>query len=229
MFRSLFASFVAIALLEMTATAQSSPILIDFGPTSTATPAPGAGEDFWNNLTSINPDTPIALRDSQNAATLVTLGVTDTFQGTNPTGSTSVPGYPASASRDSFYGQDGTNPTAALKLTGLDPTLQYDLTFLASRVNVSPADDRTTAFTVQGVAAPVTVFLNATNNVDTRVTAPLVVPTASGELTISLQKGPTNNSVQGFYYLNTLAIDVPEPGSMGLMGLGTLLVAARRR
>jgi predicted esterase len=177
-------------------------ILVDFGPSTTTT----TGTDdihTWNNLTSHALNAAITLVDAANAATGVTLTVTDGFTGNQSTGTTSPTVYVADATRDSFYYDN--NKTPQLKLTGLDPATAYHFKFFGSRIT-SDSLVRSTRFTLQGTGAAVNVVNDATNNTGTTITANSILPTNAGEITIDLAKDTTNNTSTGVGYLGTLEI-----------------------
>ena len=180
--------------------------------------------------------------DTTGAATGVSLTVTSAtgfneinFNG----GGTSSPGAPASdyfegqTTNDALFGHTGTfyvdGPRALIEYTiaGLNPALTYDFTFYASRGTVS--DNREAQYDVAGVNAGL-ALLDAGNNVSNVAQVLGIAPTAAGELTMTIQPGPNNTNSTGFFYLGGLDINpVPEPASLCLMGLGGLLIAARRR
>jgi hypothetical protein len=177
-------------------------VLVDFGPSATTTT--GADDtNTWNNLTSHALNASLALVDVTNAATGLTLTVTDGFTGNQSTGTTSPTVYVADATRDSFYYDN--NKTPQLKLTGLDSATVYHFKFFGSRMT-SDSLVRSTRYTLQGTGAAVNVVNNATNNTGTTVAASSILPTTAGEITIDLAKDTTNNTSTGVGYIATLEI-----------------------
>jgi hypothetical protein len=83
----------------------------------------------------------------------------------------------------------------------------YDFTFYASRLGVT--DNRETGYTVTGFNSGF-IALNAAANVDKSVTLTDMVPTAAGEITISLAPTAANNNANHFTYLGVLKIE-PTP------------------
>ncbi len=88
-----------------------------------------------------------------------------------------------------------TSDSAALELTGLDPDLLYNFTFLASKAGF---DDGETAFYINGEK----VTLDASRNTDNTVSLNGIAPDAQGNVTISITK--SGSSAKG--YLNALVI-----------------------
>ena len=92
-----------------------------------------------------------------------------------------------------------SNAQEDLKLSGLDVSLRYDLTFFASY------DDAATRLTEYTVGAE-TVSLEPAFNVNNTVTIFGAIPNASGEIIIEVKKGP--GSLGG--YINAMVIQ-PTP------------------
>ena len=199
---------------------QADGLLFDFGADATPTDTSPTGEpSYWNNVTSAGTADdgfiPNLLTDD-GAFTEVSIQMLARFNGSNENGTTTNPGYPASATRDSLFGNTELfssleNIFPRFKLIGLASGETYTLTFYASRTGVG--DNRETRYTVTG-ASEGTYDLNAANNVSDTVTAENVVPDASGEITIGLTPGPNNNNGNHFTYLGVLVI---EPASGGKM------------
>lgn len=190
-------------------------LLFDFGGASTTSygPAPNDPFNFWNNVTTAvgSSDTGrlTNLVTTINAPTTVGLVMVRRFNGVNENGTASSLFLPANATSDSLYGNTETfgglaNIFPSFKLVGLKPDRLYDLTFYASRLGVS--DNRETGYTIAGDTAHFAV-LNIANNVTNTVKVAGVVPTASGEITISLAPTPNNNNANHFTYLGVLRVD----------------------
>ncbi len=193
---------------------ETQAILVDFGGSTTtefgATPDdPG---NYWNNLT--DPAGGIAqLVTVQNSPSQASLVMVRRFNGANLNGATSGVAFPIDATRDSFFGNTElfggfSNIFPCFKITGLDPSQEYDLLFYASRTGVS--DNRETLYTVEGTKTN-TAVLNAANNLTNTATLTGLAPSSSGEITISLSPGPRNNNTSHFTYLGILRIGPTVP------------------
>ncbi len=181
---------------------------IDFGNASTATPG------NWNNViaTSLNQEgISVNLITNSGAATGINLLIDDSFDLVNTAGTTSpnaaLP-FPASSTRDSFFGEavafnGNINATGGFTLSGLDVNKFYTFNIFSSRTGVS--DNRETQFTVTGVSTEVTA-LNASNNTSLTTYVMNMKPDAAGKITFKAEKGPNNNNSNGFYYLNALEL-----------------------
>lgn len=207
----------------------------DLGDATTA--SPGYVNDIVYNAQNV----PNVI-DTTGAATGVSLTITSATgwnsNGPNRNGPL-VPTAPASdyfdgeTTRDAMFGHTVTfnglapRPLVEYTIAGLDPALTYDFTFYASRGAVT--DNREAQYDVVGDNAGV-ALLDAGNNVGNIAQVLGISPTAAGVVIMTIQPGPNNNNSSGFYYLGGLDINaVPEPASLCLMGLGGLLITARRR
>ncbi|WP_428388354.1 PEP-CTERM sorting domain-containing protein [Mucisphaera sp.] len=216
------------------ALAADTTLLFDFGRTNLQT-SPG-----WNNVV---PATTVlfATFDSNNNLTPVGFEITDTFFQIGEPSSlgTTTPGgaaasYPGTATDDYFFGHVAAfagaepNPLGQFKLFNLDAGNTYDFTFFASRTGVG--DIRDAKYTVKG-AASASVVLDAANNTDQVAVISGISPDGNGEIFIDVEPGPNNSNTVGFYYLGTLEVGInaiPEPASIGLLGLGALALLRRR-
>ncbi len=190
-------------------------LLIDFGDPSTTTTATNDPVRTWNNLTSTVAATSTGslpnLLSTTGTSTGIALQMIRRFNGVNTNGTTTAAIFPASATRDSLYGNTETfnglvNIFPGFKFTGLNPALAYSLTFYASRLGV--ADNRTTLYTVTG-ATTVTTTLNAVGNMENVATLANLSPSAAGELSIGLTPAAGNNNANHFTYLNALQLSGP--------------------
>ena len=254
--RRLLASAV-VGLAITAAAADAAVVLIDFGAATTPTVTDALGRR-WNNVDSGNDQSgsPFVLNttdavptDSGYRLTVTNppTGVTNPvgYNGVNengttaPTGDAALRGYPATATRDSLYGNATGAPfgnlnveAVRLVLSNLNPNETYDLDFFASRTGVT--DNRQTQYVVTG-ANSATALLNAANNTGTIAGVDGIVPDQSGQIIIDMTAGPANtNTANKFFYLGVLEINsnaVPEPASITLlsMGGGLALLARRRR
>ncbi len=209
--------------------------LVDFGsdgaPTETEEPSPGAS---WNNVTSdigINPQGRLAdLVTTNGTATGAALQMIARFNGANLNGSTTATVFPTSATRDSLFGNTAAfsgleNIFPSFKLTGLSTSNRYAFHFYGSRTGVT--DHRETRYTVTG-ATTAFADLDAANNVDRTATVHGMVPSAAGEIVVTLGPGPNNNNGNRFTYLGALRVEstpIVPPGFLvdfGATGSQTL-------
>ncbi len=201
--------------------------LIDFGGASTTEtgPSPDDPDHAWNNVT-----TAVGGSDAGKLLNLVAADgtVTDAglvmirrFNGANENGTTAgnAP-FPTDATRDSLYGNteafngiDHIFPQ--FKLTGLDPAARYNFQLYASRTGV--ADNRTTAYTIEGANTAV-AELNVANNVTNSAAAAGILPTTGGEITISLAPATANNNANHFTYLGVLRVQLDVPPAQTPIG-----------
>jgi hypothetical protein len=190
--------------------------LLDFGPASAVTsngPAPNDPANHWNNVTEAigcSPTGELAgLVTTAKVPTDIRLLMLSRFNGTNENGATTSAAFPATATRDSLYGNTETFAGLAdvfpsFKLANLNRERTYSLTFYASRLGA--ADDRETGYTVTGASAGFAV-LNAANNTDATALVPGIKPDAAGEITVSLAPTTNNNNAYHFTYLGALRVD----------------------
>lgn len=188
--------------------------LFDFG--SSNTPTKDDSENVWNNVTQS-----VGCSDSGVLASLVTtnglateaaLVMLTRFNGANENGTLASTLYPASATRDSLFGNTKAfsgleNIYPSFKLVGLDPLLAYSLTFYGSRLGVG--DFRETGYTVVG-ADSTFAALDAGNNVDDVTTVTGIQPDATGAITISIAPTDNNTNAYEFTYLGVMKVE-PTP------------------
>ncbi len=188
-------------------------LLFDFGGSGTITqvgPAPDDPDNYWNNVTGAGTsDTGemLNLISVYNAQTPIGLAMISRFNGVNTAGTTLSTVFPRNATSDSLYGnteewQSLSNIFPSFKLTGLNPARQYSLTFYASR---NATDRRDTGYTVQGANSGY-AELNPAGNVDETVSVEGIMPTASGEITVSIAPTPNNTEAHHFTYLNVMRL-----------------------
>ena len=183
-------------------------VQVDFGNT------PSLGG--WNNVSD-----PVAgaVPDLINAKGLnsgIALEIDDAFNNINTNGTTtpdSALQLPGTATGDSFFGNTGsfggqTQPTAGLRLHGLDTLKAYSFTLFASRMGVG--DNRETRYVLTGASSD-TLYLDAANNDSLAVSVSGVRPDQTGEIRIDMGPGPNNTNGTGFYYLGALRMTYLVP------------------
>jgi len=213
--------------------------LLDFGAAATTTingPSPDDPLNFWNNITDVigtnSAGQLLNLVTTTNAASDIDFLMVARFNGSNTNGTLASTLFPMDATRDSLFGNSETfggltDILPVFKFAALDPVKTYDFTFYASRGGV--ADNRETLYTVTGISTNSAV-LNVANNIDTTVSLSGISPSPSGEITISLSRGPNNNNANHFTYMGVLRMDaVPEPGVGVILLLGVVGLFSRRR
>ncbi|WP_100613819.1 T9SS type A sorting domain-containing protein [Confluentibacter citreus] len=175
--------------------------LIDFGATSTL--------GNWNNVNdpgTLNSFT--NLIDDDGVTTGEVLTLTDIFGPFASSTGTQTPDgglpFPDTATRDSYYGDDATEPTGGFTLSGLEAGKYYSFTIFASRESVDPLDNREALYTITGDGAAQTATLDARENTANVATILNVQPNIDGEITILVQKGSANDNSDGFYYIGAI-------------------------
>lgn len=191
-------------------------LLIDFGDAAFTSGPAAPASTAWNNVGSVatsNTGSMANLRSTAGVATGLGLQMVSRFNGANESGTTSSTLFPASATRDSLFGNTETfgglsNITPIFKLTGLAVAASYRFTFYASRTGAT--DNRQTRYMLTG-ATSATADLNAANNIDQVATIASIQPDANGAITIALTPGPSNNNMQRFTYLGVLKVEAVNP------------------
>jgi|GEM_PF-415773 len=161
----------------------------------------------------------------------IAVEVISPFRRVSTTGTENSTEFPSQVSHDTLFGHtgnwDGLGPVVPeFKLSGFHSSEVCSLVFYASRTNVS--DIRETLYVVTG-SEEQSVALNASNNINDTAVLDHVIPDASGEITILLQKGPNNSRSEGYVYLGVLEISIydgdPEPSLYPpvILGDGTVI------
>ena len=187
-------------------------ILIDFGADEGTMAGRDDSASRWNDVTpriGSSDDGELAgLRFMSGERSDVRLSMRRRFNGANQSGTTSSKVFPTDATRDSLFGNTerfggiaGVFPSFVL--AGLNPRMEYDLMFYASRGGVS--DNRETDYTVAGMRDEV-VALDPANNTDKYARLERCVPTPEGELSIAIAPGKANDNGNHFTYLGVLQI-----------------------
>lgn len=216
-------AMVMLAAVVAMGTNAGAAILLDVGLGGSLTSTTG-----WNNLSALNSSNN-AMVDSTGAPTPVTFDAAN-WGGANNTGTTAaVSGpsgpYPSTASFDFFFVSPPNTATITFHGLGTDP---LNVTLFASRA--FNAVDRVGVYTLTGAnSASITIDATGANGgigSTTPVTLQNILPTASGDLTLSVAAA----SGSTFAYLNVVEINaVPEPGSLALAGGAGLALLLRRR
>lgn len=141
--------------------------------------------------------------------------IVDDFAGVNNSGTqqpdTSLH-LPASLTGDSFFGHTGmfnggTNPTAAIEISGFFDQDTAKFTLFASRMG---AGNRQTCYTFFGQDT-IEVCLDPNNNIDQIVevtTGPIEIDAnGQGLVRIEMTAGPENDTPEGFFYLGGISIE----------------------
>jgi hypothetical protein len=191
--------------------------VFDFGAVGSPTPTQGSAGVVWNDVTpavGATDDGALSpLLSTNGAATTLGLSMISRFNGANSDGAASSGIFPASATRDSLFGNAEVfgglaDVTPEFELTGLDRRGTYALTFYASRAGVG--DNRQTRYTAAG-AATNSVELSAANNTNEIAVIEGLRPGSNGEIRILLSPGESNNSANHFTYLGVLRLDWVTP------------------
>jgi lysophospholipase L1-like esterase len=205
---------VHLGLLRLSwAPAPSTAALFDLGASAFVTsPSGGTPTVHWNNLTAGQASTPgplTGLVDVNGAPLPFGLVLLQRFNGANENGTSSSTRFPASATRDSLFGNTASfgglsNVFPAFRWVDLKADQRLTLTFFASRTGVN--DNRETRYTVTG-DRQVVVDLNAANNLHDVAVVTDLAPDAQGHITVRLSPGPRNTNTQRFTYLGVLRLD----------------------
>ena len=186
---------------------------LDFGNSTYST----AGN--WNNvIVSSQNQTGVILNliDDSGVDTGIVFNLTDSFDHINTNGTTSPNGslpFPASASRDSFFGatdpgfNGNVNPTGGFTLSNLNPNKYYSFSVFSSRSGVS--DNRETLYTVNGSTTNFAA-LDCANNTTNTADILNIQPNGSGEITFQAEPGTNNTNSFGFYYLGAIQLVISD-------------------
>ncbi len=228
------------AVLLLVAPSAAESMQFDFGRTTLQSPF-NPGTDGWNNVVPATTSLFGIFDKNGDLVPGVSLEITDTFFQTgepstagseNPVGDAA--GYPVSATDDYFFGHvtgfagADPNPYGEVTLSGLDPSQAYDFTFFSSRQTVT--DVRDTQFEVTGANSGMGIAETSNNNSEV-VNINGIFPNANNEIVVGVRGGPNNDNGVGFFYINLMEVSpaIPEPASAGLVLLGGLIVATKRR
>ena len=180
-------------------------VKLNFGADRTGDPA-------WNDIMP-SQRTYLSIVDSNMNPTGILVTFTGEFGGSNKNGAaytTTRMLMPADVSQSALWGYaagkfggSGPRQSATLRLSHLNPELEYEFTIFSSRDKSQ--DLRQTSFILQGEDTWADALQSA-NNASETVTIKDVRPTADGQLTLTVMPGSSNNSPNLFYYLNAITI-----------------------
>lgn len=219
---------------SMTATT----VLIDFGRSNSVTAGSEAPSPY--NIAAIpgnvsNATTgDVALSDTGTNPTGWTVNVTENGSGNGGRAGSgadvfaypaAVAGFDGDALKDSLFANDGggTNVSMIVTIAGLDDTKTYDLLFYGSRSN---GQNVFQTWSLTEGAGGADVSHNSLNNNATVVDWNGISTNGSGVIAFSIT-GTGDGAAAAINFGQI--IEVPEPSSLALFGLGSLLVARRRR
>lgn len=164
----------------------------------------------WNSITGVTTNN---LKDANNNTTSIGLALQTSWfsvwhEGPQTGNNSGI--YPDAVLKDYYYfGIFGGPETVTAKLTGLNTSLKYNLTFYAGSVWSGAADNGTTTYSTGSQ----TVSLYVQNNTNNTVLLNNVIPASDGTITFTMAKGA--NTPAG--YINALVINsVYDDGSAPL-------------
>ena len=214
-------------------------VLVDLGTSGGVgdpnfTTSPDSNGNHWNNWSTTAPMNNLV--DTAGQQTGIGLSIVTAFSGINDPGGLTAPDplllgdfAISTATRDYFF----TTGSSSFLITGLDSTYLYYLNLFGTRATTI---DRVTRYTALGGNGTFEGLLqtSGTNigsdgaydgNDDTIIRLSGIRPNASGQILVGVQAYSG-----GFGYLGALEIGVlPEPSTMGLLGLGGLAFAGALR
>lgn len=180
-------------------------ILVDLGNEATQ-------DAQWNVLSDPTGGQLINARTTAGGRSTVDLVVTRDFGGVNGVGlANNTLGYPASASRDSFFcgsfddHAQGLQRPAAVTLRGLDPQGRYTVRAFASRAGSDGSLGRLTRYAIGDEVQDVDVADNAGR----QAVFTGLAPSATGELVLDVAVSPAGGA--RFCYLGVVEVEREQP------------------
>lgn len=172
-------------------------------------------QEVWNSINSAKAGyTARHLKNIAGEDTPVQLTITEEFNSINTNGDSVISrdySIPVTVSHSSFFGNskaphdDLLVARSAFELNNLEQNKAYALVFYSSR-NDKKDDNKETQFTVTGRNSK-TATVNSANN-QKLVSINSIKPDKNGTIKVEVTAGPQNNNEKGYYYLNTLIIEV---------------------
>ena len=237
--RKHLALFTSGILSLLSPTAGAATVLIDFGRGaghSLGDNSTSGGVDTYNNIQQ-NPNVDgvttgnVALVDTSGSGAGWSINVTEDgngFGGSSGAGAdvatfpAAVSGFETTALEDTIFA-NGSSASMTVTLTGLDVSKTYDLLFYGSRDNGQNVNAQTWSLT-QGTGGA-NVVHQSENNQTVVVDWDGLSTNGSGVIAFTI-----SGSNNGALALNFgQIIEVPEPSTTALLGLGGLALILRRR
>ena len=227
-----FTGFVSVAAISGRASAAIIDVQFDPGNAGAQSGAAvlGSAGDIWNNLTG-GTGAAVVLNDVTGTATSVKLTWTENFGGLNAAGSPMDAG-----TTNLMQGYGGFNGTT-LAITGLTPSTNYQLALYGA--GDQAAGDQGTKFTIPqtgpSVVGTTTETFAATGDrklsdgAGVAYTLLSASSDASGNMSINIAFNSSHFSTAPVNGLQIASAAVPEPASLGLLGMSAVTLIGRRR
>lgn len=249
---TLMAILVMAAVCLTATSAHAATILVDLSTAATVS-NPAVDGKYWTSFGSGTNSTVTAtdLIDSSNVPTTFDLSITTAsvsaggvsgagFGGTGINGPAGAdPFDEANAITDGLFVNNNNDGTALFEFSGLVANTDYDFSLIGGRASGGKDGGiKILAGTPDSNAVDLDVIesddlLDSYNLLnDGTVLNFTVTSTASGEIDFRFFKGDGTDGNNGGSTFNAFSIDgplIPEPASLALVGLGSLLIASRRR
>ncbi|MBK1857372.1 hypothetical protein [Cerasicoccus arenae] len=217
LFSASLISFISVSA------ASAATVLIDTGSINFETTG------NWNNVatntgkSALDKDI-LDLIDDTGSATGFSLNSLSSAVGANEAGPISTTtGYPASATRDTFYIEGSESVT--FTFSNLDAGTIYDFTFYAGRDGSGAA--RIANYEVIGGNKTDNAQLNALANVNNTVSLAGFTSDLSNEITINFTRASGIYAYVGVIQMDTTAIPEPSHYALAVGGLGLLAMLRR--
>ncbi len=192
-------TFLGLMLFGLSANAQTN-YLVDFNQNTSATYVSSGN---WNNFHDASGALPLTnIITDAGVASTIDMAVTDLFVSSNGGGTTAptgTHGFPATATSDSFYVQDGANNVGEITISSLNPANTYSFQIFASRDGVG--DNRIAKYTLTGTNSG-TASLNASNNTANTCSVNNITPSSTGTIVLKVEKDPTSTGT--YYYIGCM-------------------------